>query len=255
MMSFSYRVVFLFLVLFAATFSALAQEKKNSKPTQTPEPAIENPSKRNERPDTPSPASAATRAEVATHVYEFVRPGFTYSRIIIEHDDAGKGKISFLKDDHDELLTDPIELSKVTAAKISEALATLKFLDSTDEYQYSKDYSHMGNVTFTLTKGGRSRTVKFNWTDNPAAKTIMDEYRRISNEYTWRFEMLLARENMPLQTPGLMETIEAYVRRNEISDPPQMVPFLTQLSLDERLPLMARNKALKLIKKIEESKK
>ena len=31
----------------------------------------------------------------------------------------------------------------------------------------------------------------------------MDEYRRISNEYTWRFE-IAARENQPLQTPGLM---------------------------------------------------
>jgi len=245
----------LFLALCLSAFAALAQEKKNSKPARSPEPTIENPSKRNERPSALSPIEAPSKSEIATHIYEFVRPGFSYGRIIIEHDDAGKGKISFLKDGHDDLLTDPIELSKVTIAKIHEALSTLRFLDSTGEYQYAKDYSHMGNVTFTLTRGGRSRTVKFNWTDNPAAKTIMDEYRRISNEYTWRFEMLLARENMPLQTPGLMETIEAYVRRNEIPDPPHMVPFLTQLSLDERLPLMARNKALKLIKKIEESKK
>lgn len=239
------------------TFQTAAQTKKNVKPTPTPEPQIEAPSKRNGRPDgdTQRSQSISLPAASATHFYEFVRPGFSYGRILIEHDDAGRGKISFLKDGHDEMLTDPIELSKVTIAKINEALSTLKFLDSTEDYQHARDYSHMGTVKFTLNQGGRSRNVTFNWTDNASAKVLMDEYRRITNEYTWRFEMLLARENMPLQTPGLMDALEAYLRRNEVSDPPHMLPVLTQLSLDERLPLMARNKASKLIKEIEKNKK
>ncbi len=237
------------------SFSGGAQTKKNSKPAPTPTPVQETPSKRNERPaELAAPPSTGITA-ASTHFYEFSRPGFSYSKIEIRHDDNGRGTITFQKDGHDESLTDPIELSKATLGKISDTLTALKYLDSAEEYQHARDYSHMGNVTFTLRRDGRTRTVKFNWTDNPSAKALMDEYRRISNEYTWKFEITLARENMPLQSPGLMDALDAYIKRNEISDPPHLLPFLAQLSDDERLPLMARNRAAKLIKEIEKGKK
>ncbi len=212
--------------------------------------------KRNERPQGDSKKSDKGKGNATfSHRYEFERPGFGYGNIVIEHNEAGKGSITFLKHDHDESITDPIQLSKPTIEKIENALAELKFLDSTEEYQHARDYTHMGNITFTLRRDSRSRTVKYNWTDVAAAKAIMDEYRRISNEYTWRFEITLARDNMPLQTPGLMDALEAYLRRSEISDPPSMLPFLNELANDERLPLMARNRATKIIKQIEKAKK
>lgn len=248
------KISFLCIAFSVFAFAANAQTKKNAKPTPTPEAKIEEPAKRNGRPDAQVKTDNASKAS-ATHFYEFVRPGFSYGRIVIEHDDAGRGTISFLKDGHDETLTDPVELSKTTIEKIKETLAAMMFVDSTDDYQHARDYAHMGNMTFTLKREGRSRTVKYNWTENPLAKALMDEYRRISNEYTWRFEMFLARENMPLQTPGLMDALDGYFKRNEISDPPHMIPVLTQLSNDERLPLMARNRATKLIKEIEKVRK
>lgn len=215
--------------------------------------------KRNNRPDAPkSTPEAATKAHdrsEPTHFYEFSRPGFSYSKVSIKHDDSGVGSITFLKDGYDETITEPVALSQVTIGKISDALTTLRFLDSTEEYQFTRDYSHLGNATFTLKRDGRSRSVKYNWTENLAARSLLDEYRRIGNEYTWAFEISVARQNMPLQTPGLMDTVESYLQRNEISDPRHLVPFLTELSTDERLPLMARNKAVKLIKNIEKQKK
>ena len=113
----------------------------------------------------------------------------------------------------------------------------------------------MGNIAVTLKKQGRERTVKYNWTDNKDAKMLMDEYRRISNEYTWLFELTLARQNQPLQTPSLMDALDSYFKRNELSDPPHLLPLLTQLSTDERMPLMARNRAAKLIEQIQKAKK
>jgi hypothetical protein len=210
------------------------------------------PGKRNARPQAPTAEKAVSKpaAFTATHTYEFTRPGFSYGRILIEHDDAGVGQILFLKDGFEEALTDPIKLSSLTLGKISAALAEMNFLDSTEDYQYERDYSHLGNITFTLRQGARSRTVKYNWTDHKGARALMDEYRRIGNECTWRFEILLARQNMPLQTPSLMETFEAYYRRGELSDPTGLAPFLTELSTDERLPLIARNKAAKVLKEI-----
>lgn len=257
----SAKVTLCFVLFVLLALSAAAQKKANVRanptPEPTPQPTVPAAGKRNERPDPlgKNAAAAEVDSKPATHFYEFTRPGFSYGKIVIEHDDAGKGKISFLKDGYDEAITDPINLSDVTLKKISETLTELNFLDSTEDYQYIRDYSHLGNMTFTLRQGTRSRTVKYNWTENKGAKALMDEYRRISNEYTWRFEILLARQNMPLQTPSLMDAIDSYYRRGEISDPSHLLPFLTELSNDERLPLMARNRGSKLIKDIEKSKK
>jgi len=222
-------------------------------PQATPDP---EPSKRNERPGnaTPTPTPRA-QALGPTYSYVFTRPGFTYSRITVEHDSAGKGNISFQKSSFDEPIVDPIDLSATTMKNLTETLTALNYLDSAEEYQHPRDYSHMGNVEFTLKDTGRTRTVRYNWTENIHARALMDEYRRISNEYTWRFEIDLARQNQPLMTPGLMESIDRYIDRKEISDPAHLIPFLTQLSADERLPLMARNRAAKIIKSIEKVKK
>jgi hypothetical protein len=219
--------------------------------------------KRNERPAGEVIVSGGVRNDFSSAIgatsesvyfYEFTRPGFTYSRILIEHDDIGKGRISFVKDGSDEIITDPISISVATLAKLTDAFTALDFLASTEVYQHSRDYSHMGNTRITVKKDGRERTAKYNWTDNKAAKSLMDEYRRIANEYTWKFEISVARENQPLQTPGMMEAIDSYIKRGEVSDPLHLLPFLTELSTDERLPLMARNHAVKLIKRIGTSK-
>lgn len=228
-------------------------------PTPAPTPEVIAP-KRNERPAEISipreSAKLAARPIVApVYFYEFSRPGFTYSRISIEHDEDGKGKVSFQKGEFDELITDPLELSAVTLARIKDALAALNFLDSTETYQTARDYAHMGDTSITVKKAGRERRVKYNWTDNKHAKALMDEYRRIANEYIWRFEVLSARQNQPLMTPGLIVTLDSFLRRGEISDPPNLLPFLAQLSNDERLPLIARNHVSRIIKEIEKKKK
>ncbi|CAN5547056.1 hypothetical protein BH10ACI2_BH10ACI2_12160 [soil metagenome] len=266
------NVLFAFVILTVLfSLSAAAQTKKNVKPVKplpnatpaatpapTPEP-VEPAVKRNERPSGEKAAdakkNAASKGFTPTYFYQFERPGFTYPKILIEHDEAGKGSISFMKDGYEEMLTDPIELSAATIANINGALTELNFLDSTADYQYPKDFSNMGNVTFTFKKEGRERTIKYNWTEVKPAKVLMDEYRSIGNEYTWKFELIIARENQPLLTPSLMDAIDSYLQRREISDPPHLVPFLTQLSTDERMPLMARNHATKLIKQIEKPKK
>ncbi len=226
-------------------------------PQPTPEATPKNttPPKRNERPSDNGngQAKTANAAQPPNYYYRFERPGFTYPSIAIEHDEAGRGQISFVKDGNDVGIVDPIELSPATFAKIKDALTALNFLDSTETYQTPRDYSTMGNVTITYKKDGRSRTVKYNWSDNKNAKALADEYRRISNEYIWRFEITAARENQPLLAPQLMLQMEDYLRRNEISDPSQLAPFLTALSNDERIPLIARNHAGKLVDQIQKS--
>jgi hypothetical protein len=264
-------------VLAATTLLAQANKRrpvpKPAEPVETqqsgpkPEPTVDPvdpgpaiPAKKNGRPaadstgKNPTSVSDTKTESRSAYTYEFSRPEFFISYVLIKHDEFGKGTISFKKKGVAETQTDPITLSPVTLGKINDAVAALNFLDSAEDYQYEKDYSHLGNVTFTLAKDGKSRTTRYNWTLNKDAKTIADEYRRIGNQYVWQFDMAIARENQPLEAPLLMDTLDSYFKRNEISDPKQMVPLLKELSNDERIPLIARNHATKLVTFIEKMK-
>jgi len=227
------------------------------KPAATPGAAIADPTptpsaKRNERPQNGGSDNASKSKTVFTpsFIYEFDQPNFVVSHVVVQHDENGTGKISFMKRGLDEPESEPITLTKVTMDKIKAALAALNFLDSTEVYQTARDYSHMGNVSITFRKDGHERSVKYNWTDNKDAKALMDEYRKISNQYVWQFDMSISRENQPLNAPSLMDELDSYFRRGEISDPSQMVPLLKELSNDERIPLIARNHATRLVEKI-----
>lgn len=267
-------LVSVFVAGLAISFSAQTKKpvKKNVKPvakttptpiTPTPAPTPETPTvnrqaKKNERPGSSGNQTNQTAVQTKTtpnYFYEFLRPGFMVGKIHIEHDETGKGTISFVKDVSDEVITDPIEVSPAALERIKNALAALDFFNSNESYQYEKDYSHLGNITIKINKDGRARETKFNWTENKNAKALADEYRKISNQYIWMFDINLSRENQPLESPKLMDMIDGYIRRNEISDPVQLIPFLKQLGDDERIPLIARNHATRLIKQIEKEKK
>ncbi|HEX6124356.1 MAG TPA: hypothetical protein VFZ23_03210 [Pyrinomonadaceae bacterium] len=249
-----------------------AQTKRRTKtPTPKPAPAVIAPTpdtstngepiiakpepKKNERP-TVDKASAMSgngpvRPAEPTYFYEFSQPEFTISRIVIEHDDTGKGTITFTKKMFNETATDPLQVSPAALARITAAYTALNFLDSTESYQYEKDYSHLGVSTFRLKKAGKQRTTTFNYTLNKDAKALADEYRRLSNQFIWIFDITVARENQPLEAPRLLDALDALIRRNEISDPAQMIPELNSLANDERIPLIARNHAKKLVERIE----
>jgi hypothetical protein len=186
--------------------------------------------------------------------YEFWQPEFVVSSVVIEHDEKGKGSITFRKRGGKESITDPVELSVGTLARIEGAVVALGFLDSTESYQSEKDYPHLGTSTFRLIRDGRRRTAVYNWTDRKEAKLLADEYRKIGNQYIWMFDIEVARENQPLESPRLLTALEMMVKRKDISDPRQLVPFLQGLSDDERIPLIARNHALKIVKMIEKMK-
>lgn len=264
------RITILFLtVIMGLTGTGLAQTKKrNSKKptlkptaTETPKQAENSPEeistkntppKKNERmTEEPTKNNARPTENAPVYFYEFSQPNFVVSQIFIEHDENGKGKITFLKQTFSETVSDPIQLSSDALERIKNVWNTLNFLDSTENYQYEKDYSHLGTMKFTKTKDGRTRTATFNWTENKDAKALADEYRKIGNQFIWLFDFGIARENQPLETPRLMDSIDNLIKRNEVSDPAQLIPFFKELSDDERIPLISRNHATRLITKIE----
>lgn len=244
------------------TIEAVAPQKKNSREQeqpQTPTPAAtenKTPQKKNRQLEKPNVNSPKTEPKY-NYYYEFTQREFIVRRVVIEHDENGKGKITFEKKEYEEPITDPVQLSPVTMEKLKALFQTLNFVDSGEAYQSAeRNYAHLGTMKIRRkTADGKERTVEFNWTENKDARALAEEYRKIGQQYVWQFEITLSRENQPLEAPGLMDALEAYLKRNEISDPPQMLPLLKELSNDERIPLMARNKAAKIIKQIEKPDK
>lgn len=247
---FYFTLLFLLSGLLTA---ASGQNKRNQRPNSGEKTGIQTVET---KPAADKPAADAKTGEVrAAFVYEFSQPAFVISHIRIAHDENGRGTITFQKKDFDEEFTDPIELSPVTLEKLKTHFDALDFLESTEDYQFEKDYSHLGNLKITMrSKEGKERTAAFNWTTNADAKAIADEYRKLANQYIWMFDITVARANQPLETPRIMKALDGYIKRDAISDPAQMIPFLKDLSDDERVPLITRNNAAKLIEEIEKKK-
>ena len=102
-----------------------------------------------------------------------------------------------------------------------------------------------------MERGDRKRVAEFNWTNNSAASTLVTEYRKAADQAILIFDISIARENQPLNAPKLMEAMESLLKRNALSDPKQLIKLLQELSTDEHVPLIARNHALRHIKKIQ----
>ncbi|HXG84080.1 MAG TPA: hypothetical protein VNI84_08640 [Pyrinomonadaceae bacterium] len=229
--------------------------KKNERPAeeviQTEKPELNEAKKANGNAKSNS-RPIAQKETTPVYFYTFAQPDFLVSKIFIEHDETGKGKISFLKKNFGDLITDPIQLSPQTLERVKDIFNTLNFLDSKETYQSAaRNYAHLGTMTFAVKKDERARAVEFNWTENKDAKLLADEYRRIGQQFVWIFDMSIAKQNQTLETPGLMDALDSLIRRGEISDAVQMLPLLRELASDERLPLIARNHATRIVKEIE----
>jgi hypothetical protein len=190
-------------------------------------------------------------AVVVQYVYEFTQPDFYVRHIKIEHNATGRGKISFERKGLDEPLVEDFELSPAARARITGLWDALGFIDSTANYQSEKQFPHLGTMCLAMKRGERERTAVFNWTNDRNAFALVNEYRRAADQAIFVFDINVAREHEPLETPKLLDQLDSLLNRNALSDPQQLLALLRDLNTDERIPLIARNHAARLTKKIE----
>lgn len=209
--------------------------------------------KHNPRPQVAGSTANAveTKSEAIKYSYEFSQPKFYIKHIVLEHDANGRGTVTFERLNEETPVVEPIELSADALARISSAWQSLQFLESDTNYQASKQFPHLGTMKIGMQRGERKRVAEFNWTNNADASTLISEYRKAADQAILVFDISIARENQPLNAPKLMETMESLLKRDALSDPRQLLKLLQDLSTDEHVPLIARNHALRLIKKIE----
>jgi hypothetical protein len=219
--------------------------------------------KTNERKPESAPAATATPPaqrrqenkkppDTTRYFYEFTQPEFTIRHISIEHDANGVGKITFERKGEETSIEEPINLSMGALGRVLGAWTELQFLESTENYQADKQFPHLGTMRLKMVRDKLNRTAEFNWTSNKNVSLLANEYRRVADQAVLIFDISVARETQPLATPKLMDEFEIQMKRNALSDPQQLLPLLTDISTDEHLPLIARNHAMRLIKKLEQ---
>jgi len=213
-------------------------------------------SKQNTRPAQPSLSTVATpkkheESRPTKFSYEFTQPQFYIRHIVIEHDEIGRGKITFDRLNEEAPYTEQLELSPAATERILGLWQSLRFLDSNENYQSPRQYPHLGTMLLKMEQDSRKRTAEFNWTNNKTASLLINEYRRAADQAILVFDLSIARENQPLNSPKLMDQLETMLKRNALSDPQQLVTLLKDMSSDEHLPLITRNHAARLVKQIE----
>ena len=252
------------LVSTGAAFRTQAQRKATPRPTPTPAVEQRQPKKVSQRPEdvkgseeVPASVRAGVPAKpkedpnVAHYVYEFKQPDFFVYFVRIEHDDKGSGQIHFERRSDTEQITEPFELGPAALARVKGHWSALNFLDSTAVYQGERTYPSYGKSRLRMTKAGRERTAEFNYASDPAAFELAGEYRRAADQAVLVFEIKIAVESQPLETPKLIGRLDTLVERKALSDSQQLLPLVKELSEDERVPLVGRNQAARILKKLE----
>ena len=230
------------LIVLSAAISICGQEQQQSQ------------TKHNTRPSQSTSSTAPVgndNTDPVKYTYEFTQPKFYVKHIVLEHDANGRGTVTFERLNEDASVSEPLELSAAALGRITAAWQALQFLDSSANYQADKQFPHLGTMRIGMERGDRKRVAEFNWTNNDNAETLVNEYRKAADQAILIFDISIARQNQPLNAPKLMEAMESLMNRNALSDPQQLLPLLKELSTDERIPLIARNHALRLIKKIQ----
>jgi hypothetical protein len=228
------------LAIVSVAFAAAAQESPSHKQNVRPEKSSA----------VPASQSSVAISNSAHFSYEFTQPQFFLRHILIEHDATGHGKVTFERLNEEVPIVESLEISPAALKRISALWQALKFLDSETNYQSEKQFPHLGTMKLTMIEGEKKRMAEFNWSNVPEAAELAKEYRRVADQASFVFDVSVARENQPLNAPKLMEALESLLKRNGLSDPKQLIPLLNEISSDERLPLIARNHALRLLAKI-----
>jgi hypothetical protein len=244
------------LLLSGAAVHARAQRKATPRPAATPQQS--QPKKVTARPEEEAEPASQTSEKAgkldpnAVHfTYEFAQPDFFVYFVHIEHDEEGKGTIRFERRSDTEQITDPVQISPAALERIRAHFDALKFLDSSENYQGEKTYPSQGKTKLTLKQAGRERTAEFNYSQNPEAQGLADEYRRVTEQALFVFDVNVALENQPLEMPKIINRLESLIDRKYLSDTQQLLPLIRELTEDERVPLVGRNQAARILKKLD----
>jgi hypothetical protein len=192
-------------------------------------------------------------AAAVRYHYLFVNDRFTTPREELEFGADGRGKYRFTRKDRGEIVND-LTVTPELVARVEALFDELHFLESDEDYQHKKDFSHLGQITVGQSRGGRERSATFNYTDNQSMTRLVEIFRNIATQETRVFDLETVRATDPISTPAQLRLLESELKSKRIAEPQRLVPLLQDLRTDESIPLIARNHADRLIKMIDKGK-
>jgi hypothetical protein len=196
----------------------------------------------------------AQGTDLREYKYHFENSRFDITTVDINISSKGEGQLRFKKRDEDDEVLLPVKLLPETVNRLQSLYDELRFLDTLDNYQANAQLTNLGTTTIFLKQGERSRSASFNYTDNRSAMQLAALFRAIENQYRRTEEIKLSRQFSPLDLPKQLKNLEEELKRNRIAEPIQLVPLLSDISVDDSAPLIARNAATKLITMIKRGK-
>ncbi len=96
------------------------------------------------------PAAKDSEAAAEQYVYEFENPDFVVNRIRVEHDAAGRGRVTFERRSYSEPVVEPLKLSAAAFGRVRAGWEALRFLDTEESYQAEKQFPHLGVTRLKL---------------------------------------------------------------------------------------------------------
>ncbi|HKY05382.1 MAG TPA: hypothetical protein VJQ56_10855 [Blastocatellia bacterium] len=196
---------------------------------------------------------AATPAEISFS-YRFENPRFHISVMEVDLEPDGTGVVRFKRGESDDLIDFKMKLLPTTLDRIRQLIEQTRFLTSDEDYQSKKDFSHLGWMTLLARQGERERKVRFNYTHNLEVRELADIFRAIASQGIHLFDIETSQQYQPLDLPGQLDSLEADLKLERVAEPEQVVEALRDIAANDALPLIARNKAQRMIAAIEKKK-
>ncbi|MCS6884592.1 MAG: hypothetical protein RMM17_08335 [Acidobacteriota bacterium] len=182
---------------------------------------------------------------VDTYIYRFENPRFEVSCIEVRIKSSGEGAVSYLS--KGEETVERIVVPQTTLQRLKAIVSEMDFLDNAVEYDVGKHLEHMGVTIIRIESLGRSREVRFHYTSDKAMTRLVELFRSIETQCRRMKELSFARQYAQLDLPRCLKLLENDLRARKIAEPQQLVPLLEEISLDDSIPLIARNAATKLV--------
>jgi hypothetical protein len=184
------------------------------------------------------PQDNSTAPAESSFKYKFENPRFYVSIMEIDINASGAGELRFKRGESDEIIDRKVKLLPATIARIRQLYEATRFLESNEEYQDKKDFSHLGWVSLSARQGERERLAKFNYTTNKDITELSDIFRGIATQEMHLFDIETSEQYQPLKN-------DLGLRR--VAEPEQLLPKLREIADNDTQTLIARNSAKRII--------
>ncbi|MGH9765436.1 MAG: hypothetical protein ACREDR_45205 [Blastocatellia bacterium] len=199
-------------------------------------------------------AEAAPSKSGIAFTYKFENARFYIPLIDLQVNADRTAELSFKQGESDDTIDQTFTVRPETMNKLVELTTRSRFLESDEDYQSKKDFSHLGWITITATEGGHHRTARFNYSQNKDVSDLAEIFRAVATQWIDLFHINVAVEHQPLDLPAQLDVLENDLQIERLAEPESLVGPLRDISQDDTLPLIARNHANKIITAIQKKK-